>query len=145
MPYQVVEVDSHDPDIAETIDRLNSLAPETFPPLQARHYEHGHWWFAFCGAELVGFAGLVPMTPFKSTGYLKRAFVLHEHRGHGLQHQFLLLREAKAKQLGWTLLVSECSAYNGPSARSFEKAGYSRCEPEQRWGALNSVYWAKEI
>jgi hypothetical protein len=53
-------------------------------------------------------------------------------------------RELKAKQLGWTHLISECRMTNKHSAANFMKAGYIQCEPEQPW-EQDSVYWVKAI
>jgi GNAT superfamily N-acetyltransferase len=117
-----------------------------FPQLQTRHLVDGHWWIAQAMDGLVvGFAGMVPMTPFDRVGYLKRAFVLRDHRGRGLQGCFLREREKRARQLGWTLLTSECGADNGPSQNNFLRAGFQRCEPEQAWGEPGSVYFAKRL
>lgn len=143
MPYRVMEVDGEEQ--AVTIHRLNGLAPETFPPLSPHHLTDGFWWIAYLNAEAVAFAGMVEMIPFQNVAYLKRAYVLPDHRGHGLQSRFMTLREAKAKSLGWTHLVSECGADNHASAANFSRAGFTRCDPEQVWGAPNSMYWIKLI
>jgi hypothetical protein len=50
----------------------------------------------------------------------------------------------KARQLGWTHLVSECRVENKFSAANFLKAGFELCEPEQPW-EKNSVYWVKRL
>jgi hypothetical protein len=81
--YLFTEVDSIDPNVAAVLHRFNSLSPETFPPLQSRHLLRGHWWLVHYGGELVAFAGMVPLEPFAGVGYLKRAYVLPQHRGHG--------------------------------------------------------------
>jgi L-amino acid N-acyltransferase YncA len=141
--YRIEEVDGRER--AKTIHQFNRLAPECFPPLQARHLEHGHWWIVYQGSNPVAFAGLVPFEPFPGVGYLKRAYVMQEHRGHALQARLMAAREDKARQLGWTTLVSECARTNLHSARNFERAGFSPCEPEQRWGAADSVYWRKAL
>ena len=100
---------------------------------------------AYLNGEAVAFAGIVEMIPFPNVGYLKRAYVSPDHRGHGLQSRFMALREAKAKTLGWTHLVSECGASNLASAANFARAGFVRCDPEQKWSAANSIYWMKAI
>jgi hypothetical protein len=41
--------------------------------------------------------------------------------------------------------VSECAVDNHYSQRSFECAGFTRCDPEQPWGAPGSVYFQKRI
>jgi len=117
----------------------------TFPPLTDAHLDLGFWWFADNPFRAVAFAGMVPFEPFPGVGYLKRAYVSPEARGHGLQQQFLRIREAKARSLGWTCLVSECAWDNAYSAANFVRAGFESCEPEQRWGAPDSLYWRKQL
>jgi GNAT superfamily N-acetyltransferase len=133
--------------LQEQIRAFNAMAPETFPALQDRHFQTGHWWLVYSldESEPVAFAGMVPFEPFPLVGYLKRAFVIPTARGHGLQRSLLEEREAKARQLGWTTLVSECAADNHPSAANFQRAGFTQFEPEQRWGAPNSLYWKKDL
>ena len=145
--YRIREVAAwHDRTIAKTIHGFNRLAPETFPVLSDRHLANGYWWLVYGpDVEPVGFAGMVPFEPFPMIGYLKRAFVMPEHRGHGLQSALMAARETKARRLGWTHLVSECSADNTHSARNFAAAGFAQVEPEQRWGAENSIYWRKAL
>ena len=140
--YDVHEVDG--PSNADQILKFNSLVSE-WPPLQSRHLENGFWWLATLEDETVAFAGLVPFEPFVGVGYLKRCFVKPDHHGHGLQFRMLLARELKAKNLGWHTLVSECHESNFWSSCNFRKAGYSQAEPEQKWGAYNSIYFVKTI
>jgi len=126
---------------ADVIRQFNSLDP-IFPELQPRHFTDGYWWIAFSDdGETRGFAGLVPMTPFDKTGYLKRCLTLD--RGYGIQYRMMIARELKAKQLGWTRLVSECRSDNEYSCRNFRKAGFERFEPEQPWGEPGSIFWTK--
>lgn len=143
--YQIVEVDGSDAEIAAVIHRFNRMVPETFPELTDQHLETGFWWLAYAGRTPVAFAGLVPFEPFPGVGYCKRAYVLPEHRGHGLQLRFMFLREAKATALGWHLLASETAAGNGSSARTFARAGFERAAPEQPWGRAGDVYWVKRL
>lgn len=145
MTYRIRQVAGRDRAIAATIHAFNRLVPECFPELQPRHLTAGLWWLAYFDAATIGFAGLVPFEPFPRVGYLKRAYVMPEHRGHGLQRQFMAAREVAAKRLGWTCLVSECSADNRFSADNFAAFGFVQCEPEQRWGASNSVFWKKDL
>lgn len=145
MMHVIREVDGGDLEIAATLHRFNGMAPEMFPDLQLRHLESGYWWLVYFGEDPVAFAGMTPMEPFPNVGYLKRAYVLPDHRGHDLQLRLMITRETKARQIGWTMLVSECGQNNGPSARNFARAGYEVVEPEQRWGAPRSIYWAKRL
>ncbi len=142
--YIIREVDgiSH----AEVLHYLNGEAPDRFPPLKTRHLERGFWWLVRTwNKSIVGFAGMTPMTPFVDVGYLKRAYIMPAHRGNGLQFKLLRLREAKAREIGWHTLVSECSGENSHSASNFIKAGFTVCEPEQKWGAPGSIYFVKGL
>lgn len=150
MTYELHEVPGLE--FSETLRNLNSLVPE-WPQIQDRHLVDGFWWVVFttkrakCNPQVrgkpVAFAGLVPMVPFPRVGYLKRCLVLPDHHGHGLQYRLMMARELKARQLGWTHLVSECLEGNSFSAGNFRKAGFVQCDPEQKWGDPNSIYWIK--
>jgi GNAT superfamily N-acetyltransferase len=140
--YQISEVDGVI--FADEIIRFNAMVEE-WPKLQPRHFEAGYWWFAYLDDEPVAFAGLVPNEPFSNVGYLKRCYVCPDHHGHGLQYRLLLARELKAKQLGWTMLVSECGEMNRWSAANFLKCGFQRVDPEQPWTRTNDQYFAKMI
>lgn len=139
MSYRIQEVDGLT--FASELIRFNSLIPE-WPQLLKRHFENGHWWLAYLEDKPVAFAGLVPFLP--NIGYLKRCLVLPGHHGHGLQFRLMKARELKAKQLGWTHLVSDCRADNHYSAKNFRKAGFEQFEPEQPW-ERHSIYWIKKL
>jgi GNAT superfamily N-acetyltransferase len=139
--YDIQEVDGVA--FVDTISAFNKLVPE-WPVLQQRHFSRGYWWLACFEQRPVAFAGLVPFEPIPNIGYLKRCYVYPEHHGHGLQIRLMAVRELKAKQLGWTHIVSECRESNEYSAANFVKAGYSPCEPEQPW-ERDSIYWVKAI
>lgn len=142
MTYQIREVDGNE--FADTLHSFNSL-DKYFPLLEPRHLSDGYWWLVFHAGEVIAFAGLVPFEPFPDIGYLKRAYVLPDHRGHGLQYRLITIRESKARELCWTQLVSECAASNVRSANNFRRAGFAACDPEQKWGAPGSVFWKKEL
>jgi GNAT superfamily N-acetyltransferase len=145
--HQIREVDAKAALVAWKIQKLNRCAPDIFPTLQARHFRDGFWWFALFRENIVGFAGMVPFLPGTGApiGYLKRAYVVPSARGSGLQRQFLRIREDRARILGWTLLVSECGAGNIPSANNFLACGFNLFDPEQPWGAPDSIYWMKKL
>ncbi len=112
---------------ADVLNRFNGLEP-TFPALQPRHFENGYWWIVTIDGKDVAFAGLVPMEPFDGVGY-------------SLQLRLLVARRDKAKALGWTKLVSECGPNNRASATSFLRAGFSLCDPEQKWAKPDDLYF----
>jgi len=133
----------HGPGNADTIRLLNSQ-DELFPPLTNRHLLTGFWWLAFDEYKTpIAFAGMVPNHPHDSW-YLKRCYVAPWARGHGLQRKLLRLREVKASELGIRQLVGECPA-GSQSETNFVKAEYERVDPEQKWGAPDSVYFSKRI
>ena len=139
--YSLMEVDGVAN--ADILHQFNSLIEE-WPPLKPNHITDGYWWISYLEDEPVAFAGLVPMEPFENVGYLKRCLVKPDHHGHGLQFRMLMARELKAKQLGWTTLVSECREDNFWSSSNFRKAGYSQVNPEQEW-AKDSIFWVKYL
>ncbi len=131
---------------AKLLDRLNALAPEIFPPLDPRHYSNGFWWICYHKEEPVAFAGMVPFEPFADVGYFKRCLITSaDHYGHGIQYRMMMVRNLKAQQLKWKMLVSECGANNHFSASNFRKAGFEMIDPEQKWGAPGSIYWRKVL
>jgi len=127
----------------ETLEAFNALDPY-FPPLQECHFTDGYWWLAFKGDEPVAFAGMVVFLPFQVIGYLKRCLVTPNNHGHGLQSRLMLARELKARQLGWTHLVSECHQDNSYSAANFRRANFTQAFPEQPW-AKDSLFWVKAL
>ncbi|WP_024517094.1 GNAT family N-acetyltransferase [Bradyrhizobium sp. Tv2a-2] len=143
MSYFVREIDGME--CSDILHTMNAFDP-SFPALASKHFSHGYWWIAqeHDTNIAVAFAALVPFFgPKDGVGYFKRAYVLPEYRGQGLQLSFMRLREDKARQLGWRMLVSECSGDNVHSASNFSKAGFSEFIPEQPWGAPGSIYFAK--
>jgi RimJ/RimL family protein N-acetyltransferase len=85
-------------------------------------------------ARLIGFAGSVPFDPCQHIGYLKRAAVIEEYRGKGIQRDLMRLREDRAcASTDWTHLVSECSVENIASANNFIRSGFMLFEPERPW------------
>ena len=144
MTYWLREIDGVEN--ADLQHRMNGLEPAVFPPLQSRHLGRGFWWIAEIGdGTVVGFAGMVPMTPFDGVGYCKRAYVLPRWRGRGLQRHFLRVRIEKARSLGWSKLVSECGGDNAPSAKNFLREGFRVAELEQPWGAPDSLYFEMRL
>jgi GNAT superfamily N-acetyltransferase len=140
--YSIREVDG--PDEEETIRWLNELVDVSFPYITEAELENGYWWLAYRDNNPVAFAGLIATRDDPRTGYYKRAGVHPKHRGHGLQIRLMRVRERKARKMGWTSLVSECT--NTPfSANNFIKAGFQIYQPESPWAFDNSIYWIKKL
>src|ERR1035438_9917255 len=102
--YKITQIDG----LLNT-DQIHAFNAEVkeWPPLTNKHLCNGFWWFVHHGADVVGFAGMVPFEPFPLVGYLKRCWIHPSHLGHGLQQRLLVVRELKSKAIGWTHLVSE--------------------------------------
>lgn len=148
MTYRIREVDGDDEDVAETLDLLHDLC---FMDAALRvKYDYGYWWMAYHDSsqrrnEPVGFAGITPSTLAPGIGYLKRAGVLPEHRGQGLQRRLLKVRERKARELGWVSVITDTTD-NVPSANNLIKAGYRLFEPPYgKWAFERSLYWTKDL
>lgn len=144
MSYTIREVDAADDEIAEIIHDFNRAAEPTFPNLKEHELEgvNCYWWLAYHEGEPVAFSGLVPSRLYKNAGYLKRSGVVPEHRGNGLQLRFFRVREAKARKVGWEMIVSETTE-TVYSANNFIRAGYQLFEPSERWAFNHSLYWRK--
>jgi GNAT superfamily N-acetyltransferase len=142
MAYEIREVAGRDNEPA--IRAFNRLFPAQFEDLERRHIESGYWWLVHGAGQIVGFAGLTQFTPFPGIGYLKRAAVLPEHRGRGLQSRLIEIRIEKAKSIGWTHIVSSCEISNISSANNFIRSGFVLCRPERPW-EKDSLFWIKEI
>lgn len=125
-----------------TIEYFNSLDP-IFPPLELKHLVNGFWWLAYLDDDPVAFAGMVPFG-IPNVGYFKRCYVKPDHHGRGLQFHLMAARALKAKQLGWTCLVSDCGEGNTHSANNFRRFGFVEFEPEQPWAA-DSLFWLKTL
>ncbi len=143
MSYRIREVDATDEDVAEHIHFFNRQTPE-FPRLTEDELEVGYWWLAYLDKEPVGFAGLMPSQQWHSVGYFKRAGVDPKHRGNGLQIRLMRVRIHKARKLGYTHIVSECTE-TSYSANNFIKAGFKIYDPKTPWAFKNSIYWIKKL
>jgi GNAT superfamily N-acetyltransferase len=146
MSYIIMKVDGVER--AADIQAFNKLFPKDFLPLKDRHLENGYWWLVYPhdSNKIVGFAGMVPFVPFTRYGYLKRAAILPEHRGNGIQKRLLVEREVVARDAtDWTTLVSSTHISNTASANSFIGAGYKLFEPERPWEGKDSIYWMKVL
>lgn len=131
----------------ELLHYLNSFEPERFPALTSRHISRGFWWLAIDENNVAaGFTGMVPFfDQADGVGYLKRAYVLPQYRGQGMQIRFIAERESKASELGWHLLVTECARDNIASARNLLHAGFEAFTPDQKWAGEDSMYFRKRI
>lgn len=123
------------------------LDQECFPSDHRPVLENSLWWVVWRGREPVGYAGLrvCENAQNKGLGFLSRAGVLREHRGRGLQRRLIRAREAEARSLGLTDLVTYVALWNCPSLNSLVACGYRFYRPADKWGGKESVYLRKRL
>ncbi len=140
--YKIRAVDGDDEEVAHTLADLHRLTFFGSAPIP--EFEWGCWWLAYRGHEPVGFAGLVPSTHARNSGYFCRVGILRPHCGHRLQLRLMRAMEARARRNGWDYVVSDTTD-NPASANNFIKAGYRLYQPEFPWAWANTLYWRKSI
>lgn len=128
----------------ETAALLAWFQLETMPADPVVEPDEGHWWIAYDGSNPVAFVGMTDVEGWPRTGYVARVGVLPSHRGQGLQKRLLAVCERRGRELGLERLIS--TTYNNPpSANSFIARQYRTYEPQQRWGADDTIYWIKSL
>jgi GNAT superfamily N-acetyltransferase len=141
--YHIREVDASDDEIAEIIRHFNRQTAD-FPELTEDELDGGFWWLAYLDREPIAFAGMVPSNQWRNVGYFKRAGVDPKHRGNGLQIRLMRVRINKARRLGYSHVISECTDTIW-SANNFIRAGFRIYQPARPWAFKNSIYWIKAI
>lgn len=108
--------------------------------------QNGWWWLAVDeDGQAVGFAGMRPSDRWQRTMYLCRAGVIPGYRGRGIQKRLIRARLAKARALGNTHAITDCTTENPASARSLIAAGFRPYWPQVPWGLPHSIYWIKKL
>lgn len=134
--YKIRMVDASDDDVADTLDDLHRLA--FFDAAAMPQFELGGWWLAYHGDDAVAFAGVVPSTCARNSGYFSRVGVLQ------LQLRLMRAVETRGRRIGWDSIVSDTTD-NSFSANNFIKAGYLLFEPEVPWAWSHSLYWRRSL
>ena len=118
-----------------------------FPSDDRVKIEDSMWWLVWCGKEAVGYAGLrvCQNEHNRGVGFLCRVGVIDRHRGRGLQKRLIYAREATAKVVGLTELVTYCVPWNCASINSLVSCGYRFYRPETKWGGAGAVYLRKKL
>jgi GNAT superfamily N-acetyltransferase len=140
--YRIREVHGEDEDVTAVLADLHQLTFFKSAPMP--EFEWGHWWLTFHAGTPVAFAGMVPSTYAENAGYFCRVGVLQAHWGRALQLRLMRAIEARARNNGWTCVVSDTTD-NVPSANNFIKAGYRLYRPRYPWGWPHTLYWRKVI
>lgn len=143
MTIRIRAVDPFEDDDAE--EAIRSLHAECLPGVELPELGDGFWWLAFRGREPVGYAGLHPSRRFCNVGYLCAAGVAPTARGHGLQRRLIRVREAKAKSLGWSWLITDTVPSNPASSNNLIRCGYLTFAPERPWRVEGAIFWRKQL
>lgn len=141
MSYSIRIVSTHTPAIDAELYRLQKRC---LPGDTRYDVRDGFWWIAYHGDTPVGFAGIVASSRWLETGYLCRAGVLEEHRGHGLQKRLIRVRLDLAKRVGWQWVLTD-TRQNPPSANSLIACGFKMYDPRHPWAFKDSLYWRKKL
>lgn len=104
----------------------------------------GYWWVAYDGELPVAFAAMQQSVRWCDAGYLSRAGVLYSHRGQGIQKRLLVVRERKARAIGWRWLITD-THLNPASGNSLIARGFRLFNPSNPWGFDDALYWRKEL
>ena len=109
--------------------------------------KEGSWWWLAIDEDgkAVGFAGMRPSDRWQQTMYLCRAGVLPEYRGQGIQKRLISVRLIKARSLGNTHAITDCTTENPASARSLIAAGFRPYWPQIPWALPHSIYWIRKL
>ncbi len=143
MTYKVRRVEPFEDPVAE--EDITELHRQTFGKgAPFVNLMIGQWWLVYLKDEPVAFAGLHPSSQFFDCGYLVRAGVREDHRGHGLQLKLIRARERVARTLKYRALFCDCTD-NLASANTLIKAGYKLYQPEVPWAFKNTLYWRKVL
>jgi GNAT superfamily N-acetyltransferase len=140
--YRIREVDGQDEEVVETLAELHRLT--FFDSARIPEFDYGHWWLAFEEALPIAFAGVVPSTHACNAGYFARVGVLRKHCGRGLQLRLMRAMESRARNNGWSCVVSDTTD-NIASANNFIRAGYRLYQPQHPWAWPNTLYWRKSV
>jgi GNAT superfamily N-acetyltransferase len=140
--YRIREVDGQDEEVADALAELHRLI--FHDTARIPDFDSGHWWLACHDKTPIAFAGVTPSTRVSNGGYFNRVGVIRKHRGRGLQLRLMRAMESRARNNGWTSVVSDTTD-NVASANNFIRAGYRLYRPQHPWAWPNTLYWRKSI
>jgi len=104
----------------------------------------GQWWLAYEGGRPVGFAGAQIWKPDNCL-YLRRAGVLPEARGKGLQRRLIRARLAWGREQGARAAYTYTTSWNLASANNLIHEGFTLWKPEWRWAGADMLYWWRKL
>lgn len=125
-------------------DLLTHLQHECFPEDSLEDPGRGYWWVLTAGREPAGFCSIRDVKDTPGVGYLSRAGVLPTHRGRGLQRRLIRVRLRKARNVGWTRVIT--TTYDNPaSSNNLIACGFRLYVPETPWGVEGTLYWTRTL
>jgi GNAT superfamily N-acetyltransferase len=140
--YRIRIVDASDDDVVDTLSDLHQLT--FFDAAAMPQFDLGAWWLAYHGDDAIAFAGVVPSTHARNSGYFARVGVVQRHWGRGLQLRLMRAVEARGRRIGWDTILSD-TTNNPVSANNFIRAGYRLYEPELPWAWSHTLYWRRSL
>jgi GNAT superfamily N-acetyltransferase len=133
-----------DTSVVENVELLYQLQTECLPYDKKYNVSDGVWWIAYQESRPVAFAGVVPSSRWRDTGYLCRSGVIKNYRGRGVQKRLIRVRQAYARKMGWAWLITD-TYHNPPSSNSLISCGFRLFDPTNPWGAKGTLYWRKKL
>ncbi len=106
----------------------------------------GFWWLVYDEyySLPIGYANLRRSHKWADCGFLARAGLLPEARGHGVQKRLIRARIAKARRIGWSYLIT--NTYRNPaSVNSLIACGFKAYIPTYKWAGADAQYWRRKI
>jgi GNAT superfamily N-acetyltransferase len=140
--YRIRIVDASDDDVVDTLSDLHQLT--FFDAAAMPQFDLGAWWLAYHGDDAIAFAGVMPSTHARNSGYFARVGVVQRHWGRGLQLRLMRAVEARGRRIGWDSILSD-TTNNPVSANNFIRAGYRLYEPELPWAWSHTLYWRRSL
>ncbi|MBR0953339.1 GNAT family N-acetyltransferase [Bradyrhizobium canariense] len=140
--YRIRIVDASDDDVVDTLSDLHQLT--FFDAAAMPQFDLGAWWLAYHGDDAIAFAGVMPSTHVRNSGYFARVGVVQRHWGRGLQLRLMRAVEARGRRIGWDSIISD-TTNNPVSANNFIRAGYRLYEPEVPWAWSHTLYWRRSL
>jgi GNAT superfamily N-acetyltransferase len=104
--------------------------------------EGGVWWLIYHKGEAVGFGGLAVIKDL-NYGFFRRAGVLYDHRGHGLQKKLIKIRLRYLKKLRIPCAITYTVLDNPASSNSLISMGFKLYTPSEPYCGSNVLYFKK--
>lgn len=101
------------------------------------------WWVGYLREKPIAYCGI------KDLGgahyFLCRAGVTRSRRGEGHHRKMIRLRERHVKSRGGGTIITYVTSDNVHSANNLAACGYKMYVPEDQYGPVGAIYYAKQI